>query len=138
MSYQTNFNSKNNVTRIAQIEAVLRDKPTSMRELCDHLSLPSGTISTLMQHLRDRTYVAEWRVAERLKVAMWAWGQLDDAPRPAKYVRPSRSRIKAVVVEVVEERSPEERAAFVSQPRGFKPQPVRRDWAVEMMFGAAA
>lgn len=79
--------------RIAEIERVLTDEPTTTVQLCQHLGITRKTLQPYMKWLRPQMHVEDW--AENTAgmgvtwLRRWAWGAGDDAAMPKpKVVEP--------------------------------------------------
>ena len=114
-----NFTTPLSIQRWSEICALIGKKPMTAPEIARAIKTPPERANAFFRHYRHLVHICDWRQG---RIAVWALGSAEDAPKP--------SMVKVGMQEA-------RRAELVRRARGFKPQAVARDWSVAMVFGPA-
>lgn len=121
-----NYSSELTKTRIARITRMTIGRPQCAREMADALGTHALTVRAILNHLGDKVHIAEWRNCNSNAVPYFAWGAGPDAEKPRRKK------------DVIAEERARRKAELIARSSIYKPQPVRRDRSVAMLFGEAA
>jgi len=120
MNKWINFNTPNNQKVWADMCELMKAQPMTSPEMGRAIGIAESRASSFILHHRPLVHISFWKQTGCCWTAVYALGKGVDAVKPER-VDPAKVK----------------REQFLKRPRGFVPQPVARDWAVEMLFGPA-
>jgi hypothetical protein len=107
---RSNWQTDQRLRRHKEFEVLLRQQSGTIEELRNALGVSRPTLDKILTAHRGSTHISGWVGY----APVWSWGAGEDLPRPATLTFAANTG------------------------RGcYKPQPVRRDASVSMLFGEA-
>jgi predicted ArsR family transcriptional regulator len=131
------FTRQHTQQRLDHIEALLRERPMSARELAAVVHLSHKTVQQYLAHLAPQIRIARWeRASAGRPTRFFSWGADKDARPPEPFTTTAKNRRYRRRTEIERPEVLEARAAAARIRRAEAIQP-RRDPAVVALFGEA-